>query len=175
MADRFAIRPSEAADRDALARLYPAAFPDEDLWPLVDQLLELGDSVLSLVAVGGEELLGHVLFTRCTVEDGGEPASLLGPAAVAPAAQRRGAGGALIGEGLKRLKDKGVRQVCVLGDPGYYCRFGFVRADDVSPPYPLPDTWREAWQSIDLSAAAAPIRGRLSVPAPWRDPALWLP
>jgi len=43
----------------------------------------------------------------------------------------------------------------------------------VTPPYPLPEAWRDAWQSLALEAAAPVRSGVLTVPAPWRQPALW--
>ena len=68
-----------------------------------------------------------------------------------------------------------MRYVCVLGDPAYYGRFGFEPDDRVAPPYPLPQEWRSAWQSLSLCGNDRPARGTLSVPPPWRQPALWAP
>ncbi|MHA1189117.1 MAG: GNAT family N-acetyltransferase, partial [Alphaproteobacteria bacterium] len=65
--------------------------------------------------------------------------------------------------------------VYVLGDPAYYRRLGFESEDSVKPPYPLPEEWRGAWQSLGLGAGKPPLRGKLSVPQPWRQRALWAP
>jgi len=73
MQDDIEIRVSRPGDRAALQRLYPAAFPDEDLLPVVDELLKDEPNVLSLVATRQENVIGHIAFIRCTV-GGGFPA-----------------------------------------------------------------------------------------------------
>lgn len=169
----IAVREGRAADWPALAALYPAAFPDEDLVPLVRALLELGRGVLSLVAERADAVVGHVVFTACAIEGRGERVDLLGPLAVAPRAQRTGIGGALVRAGLARVAAAGSAQVQVLGDPAYYGRFGFERDAVVAPPYALPEAWRGAWQAVRLGGAAP--AGRLVVPEPWMRAALWGP
>ena len=63
----------------------------------------------------------------------------------------------------------------VLGDPAYYGRFGFVPEESVTPPYPLPEEWADAWQSLRREPATILEDGALSLPAAWMDPALWGP
>ncbi len=46
--------------------------------------------------------------------------------AVAPERQGAGVGAALIEAGLARLRQAGASGCVVLGDPGYYVRFGFA-------------------------------------------------
>ncbi|MDK3074760.1 N-acetyltransferase [Sedimentitalea sp. JM2-8] len=162
-------RKGKSNDIEALERLYPAAFPDEDLLPLVRALTN-APGVLSVVACDGTDLIGHAAFTRCSVA--GTPVALLGPVAVAPARQDKGLGGALIRQGLDDLGQAGVAQVMVLGDPAYYGRFGFRADAAVAAPYPLPEAWAAAWQSLHLGDGPA-AQGVLEVPDPWRDPALW--
>ena len=169
------IRQSRPEDWPALAALYPAAFPDEDLLPLLRKLLRDGEPVLSLVAVVGSAVVGHGAFTTCGVSDGDEAVSLLAPLAVTPAWQRRGVGTAMVEAGLHQLREAGAGVLCVLGDPAYYGRFGFMPETGVAPPYPLPEVWLEAWQSIRLRDDVGRCRGVLRVPEPWRDPALWSP
>lgn len=167
------IRQSQPQDREAIEAIYPAAFPEEDLLPLIGKLL--GADVLSLVAMSGSTLSGHAIFSSCGLEGQTVNLALLGPLAVAPDRQRQGIGGALIRTGLQQLQGSGNALVCVLGDPEYYRRFGFAREADVAPPYPLPKEWDGAWQSLRLKDNAAPLKGVLTVPAPWQDPALWGP
>lgn len=170
------IRLGEAGDLAALETLYPAAFPDEDLLPLVRALLAEPDgAVLSLTAVSGHMLVGHMLLTRCGVQGQEAEVALLGPLAVAPGRQQSGIGTMLIEAGLERLANCGISPVLVLGDPAYYGRLGFMPDADIKPPYPLPDEWRDAWQSRAPGQTKKPVSGHLQVPAPWRDPALWLP
>ena len=172
MTQGITIRYGQSSDRAALNLIYPMAFPDEDLLPVLNALLDEPDGVLSLVAQDGADIIGHVVFTRGTVAGSDAALALLGPLAVIPARQKQGIGQLLVRRGLERLTENGVARVCVLGDPGYYGRFGFVQDTETSPPCPIPDDWAPAWQALSLSDRSAP-RGVLTLPAPWQDPALW--
>lgn len=175
MIEEIEVRKSLPNDIAAIEKLYPDAFPDEELRPLVRDLHTEESIVLSLAAIIDRKLVGHIIFTTCSISGRTEAVSLLGPLAVAPAWQRQGIGRTLIRAGFHRLKNADVNQVYVLGDPAYYERVGFKPEADVSPPYPLPEEWRGAWQSLSLSNAEPPLRGQLSVPRPWCQPALWAP
>jgi putative acetyltransferase len=166
------LRPSVATDMPEILQIYPLAFPDEDLRGLIKELIGRPD-VASLVATIGGAVAGHVLFTRGQTGNEAAPSALLGPLAVTPAWQRSGIGSALILKGLENLKEAGVRVICVLGDPAYYKKFGFKVETGIIPPCPIPDTWRPAWQSLDMTSDADPVRGRLSLPEPWLRPWLW--
>lgn len=184
------IRTTTAHDHAALSILYSSAFPGEDLLPLLESLLSLPE-VLSLAAYEQDSLVGHVLITACGIttedpSDGPRPGwagALLGPLAVRPQAQGRGVGSGLVRAGAERLASTpgsggpGMSQLFVLGDPGYYGRFGFAPERRVAPPYPLPRAWVDAWQSLALDPGGAPSvsppHGTLTLPAPWNDAALW--
>lgn len=174
MAD-FEIREGSQADSEAIDSLYPQAFPDEDLLPLVRELAQNRVTTISLAAVIDGQIVGHAIFTRCGLDGSDASAALLGPVAVAPAWQRQGIGSALIRFGIQRLKDENVALVYVLGDPAYYGRLGFVPESLVEPPFQLPREWAEAWQSLCLDSVVTPIAGKLIVPPPWMQPALWAP
>ena len=167
------VRAGTPEDRQAIEALYPLVFPDEDLLPLVRQLLDMPGGTVSLVAVAGDTVVGHVLFTRCDLH--GRKVALLGPLGIDLARQRKGFGAALVRAGLDRLRDAACEHVFVLGDPAYYARFGFRPEPGVATPCPIPDQWRAAWQSLTLAGRGQAPRGRLAVPEPWRDPALWGP
>jgi len=157
-----------------LEHLYADAFPNEDLWPLVTKLLAERETILSLAAQLDGELVGHALFTICGITAQTDvKVALLGPVAVAAAMQRQGIGSAMIRSGLQRLTEDGVVQIFVLGDPGYYGRFGFRSDDHIATPFPIPGPWREAWQSMCLQLRQALPSGTLTVPTPWQDPSLW--
>lgn len=173
--ENLEIRESGPGDLTAIEVLYPDAFPDEDLLPVVRELLQETAVCLSLVGITGSSVVAHAVFTTCAVNGSSGAVALLGPLAVAPALQRRGIGRAIVDAGLGRLENAGMTCVYVLGDPAYYGRLGFVSETDVAPPYPLPAGWRGAWQSIGLGGAERPSRGTLTVPRPWRQPALWAP
>jgi putative acetyltransferase len=169
------IRPSTPADTPALEALYAAAFPEEDLVPLVRALLAEPSGVISLVAEQGGVVAGHVAFTLCRVEGQDERAALLGPLCAAPDRQGRGIGSALVQAGFERLRADGVTTVLVLGDPAYYGRFGFEAGHDIAAPYDLPPAYVAGWQALSLSPDTPLPQGRLIVPPVWRVEALWLP
>lgn len=169
------IRRSRRPDSDALEELYRSAFPGEELLPLVRGLLEEKGLVRSLVAVVDGVVSGHIISTSWSIDGSAEPVALLGPLAVRSVCQRQGIGGALVRRALRYLETDGTMQVQVLGDPAYYGRFGFQPDAGLAPPYPLPADWRKAWQSLRLREGGPPLQGTLSVPKPWRQPALWAP
>ncbi|MEM9618944.1 MAG: N-acetyltransferase [Pseudomonadota bacterium] len=175
MIGNLKIRESRPNDVALIEKLYPDAFPDEDLLPVVRELLKEAPSVLSLVGIADKVLAGHVIFTPCSIAGRDDKVALLAPLAVAPAWQRQGVGDAIVKTGLQRLENAGVAHVFVLGDPAYYGRFGFAPDESVAPPYPLPEEWRSAWQSLSLRDETPPLSGKLSVPQPWRQQALWAP
>jgi len=171
--DKIEIRESTPDDWKSIEVLYPDAFPDEDLLPVVRDLFQEVPSILSLAAVTGSSLVGHVIFTQCRVEGSRDNAALLAPLAVASAWQKKGIGTALIQAGFERLGNSGVTRIYVLGDPNYYGRFGFRTETHVTPPYPMPAEWRDAWQSIDLAGDGQPAQGKLCLPQAWLQPELW--
>ena len=175
MSNQLQIRESVRADAAAIEALYPEAFPDEDLLPLVQDLLQDAAVAISLVGAIDLQIAGHAIFTKCGVVGSDTKAALLGPLAVAPAWQRRGIGTALVRAGLELLKDADIPLVCVLGDPAYYGRLGFVPETDVEPPYPLPAEWIGAWQSQYVNDTRVRSSGKLAVPPQWLKPVLWAP
>lgn len=175
MLSKLQIRESGPDDSAAIESLYPEAFPDEDLLPVVRDLLNDTGVVTSFVATIDTRFVGHVIFTRCGVVGNSANVSLLGPLAIAPAWQRQGIGSVVVQTGLRRLAESGVSLVLVLGDPAYYGRLGFLPEFAVEPPYRLPPEWDGAWQSHFLSQPATPCVGKLSVPPQWRQPLLWAP
>jgi putative acetyltransferase len=140
----WTIRPEVPGDRESIYRVNQEAFGRESESRLVEAL-RLGPAFipgLSLVAVEGSEVVGHILFTRLTVrgEGGTHEALALAPMAVVPAWQRKGIGSALVRRGLEDAREQGHRAVIVLGHPGYYPRFGFRPAQPlgIQSPFEAP-------------------------------------
>jgi len=124
--DKAAIRPVGPSDHDAIATLVAAAFGRSDEAELVRRLRADGDASEELVAVENE-IVGHVFFSVLTVEPATVRIAALAPVSVLPVRQNAGLGSMLIREGLGRCKALGFDAIAVLGDPGYYGRFGFTR------------------------------------------------
>ena len=124
------IRPEKPGDAAAIGDVVAAAFGRKQEADLVERLRGNGDLVLSLVAEQDGTVVGHVAFSRLWIEGGGRrsPGIGLAPVSVLPEHQRRGTARALIGAGHLRLRTLGEKIVFVLGDPGYYQRFGFSHA-----------------------------------------------
>src|SRR5262245_15875899 len=108
----------------------------------VGALRAAGAATVSLVAVDGGEVVGHILFSPVTVEPASAcPMLGLAPMAVVPGRQRQGIGSGLVRRGLELCRDQGAEAVVVLGHAEYYPRFGFVPASrfGLSCEYPVPD------------------------------------
>jgi Predicted acetyltransferase len=124
------IRPERSEDFDAIRSLTTAAFKDmlyssQTEAAIVDALRNAGALTISLVAVQGSDIVGHVAFSPVTINDEAQGWYGLGPVSVRPDQQRKGIGQALIHEGLNCLQRMNANGCVVLGDPGYYGRFGF--------------------------------------------------
>lgn len=179
------IRKSSALDGTEIEKIHIKAFGKEKGSEIVDLVNGLFNDktatpLLSLVAVEGDQLIGHILFTKATFTQTTEPVSaqILAPLAVLPDTQRKGVGGQLIEKGLIRLKETGVELVFVLGHPDYYPRYGFIPAGDIGyeAPYPIPEEHAGAWMVQELSAGViGRVIGKvrcsdvLNQPEHWRE------
>jgi putative acetyltransferase len=113
----------------AVAELNRVAFRGDE-GELVKRLREERLMLVELVAIDGNEVVGHILFSRLAVEVDGRPvmAASLAPMAVRAYRQREGIGAALIRKGLEALLAQACEAAIVLGHSGYYPRFGFSAA-----------------------------------------------
>jgi putative acetyltransferase len=105
---------------------------------------------------------GHVVCTRGDVD--GAPALGLGPISVSPRLQRAGIGSALMHAVLAAAEARDEPLVCLLGDPAYYARFGFVAASALGIAAPDP-TWGAYFQARALGPA--PPQGTFAYAAPF--------
>ncbi len=120
------IREERAGDEAAVRGVNTDAFGQPDEAEIVDALREHCSDRLCLVALDGEDVVGHILFTPATLE--GVQGMGLAPMAVLPNRQRDGIGSQLVRRGLDELRERGCPFVIVLGHPKFYPRFGFERA-----------------------------------------------
>jgi len=110
-----------------------------------------GDVIVELAAVENGEVVGHAMFSRLAVEPSPFRIAALGPVCARVDRQRSGIGETLIRAGLADCADSGVEAVFVLGDPGYYGRFGFsvAKAAGVACTYSGPH-----FQALELRPGA---------------------
>jgi len=86
---------------------------------------------LNIVAEADEKIAGHIIFTRCHIEDSAgkiHEALTFGPLTVSPEFQCKGIGKALMRHSFNEARRLGFRAVIIYGNPDYYPRFGFKRA-----------------------------------------------
>jgi putative acetyltransferase len=124
------IRREEATDIARIGEITELAFREaphtcgrEHL--LVDTLRNAGALTLSLVAVSGHEIVGHVAASPVTVSTATGEWFGIGPISVRPRFQRQGIGSRLMDSALSQLREKGARGCVLVGDPKFYNRFGF--------------------------------------------------
>ena len=148
------IRSQTPDDRAAVRSVNEAAFGRPDEARLVERLWTEGAVLVSLVAEREGQIVGHILFSRMSIETAqvSMPAVALAPLAVLPPHQRQGIGKQLVQSGLDQLRARGEKIVIVLGHPEYYPRFGFstAKARTLASPFPA-----NAFMALEL------IRGAL--------------
>ena len=120
------VRAPTARDYPAIAAVLRSAFVDSrsDEAAIVAGVRAEGRVVVERVAVIGEDVIGHILFSRVACDTGALIVAL-GPLAVAPARRNQGVGDTLCRQGLDLCRTQGARGAVVLGHPTYYPRFGF--------------------------------------------------
>ncbi|HSL42737.1 MAG TPA: N-acetyltransferase [Anaerolineales bacterium] len=123
------IRNEDPQDIEQVREVLRAVFPSDAESRLVDALRANGKATISLVAVKGDDVLGHILFSPVTTAPPSDAKGIgLAPVAVRPEAQSQGIGSKLIQEGLRLAKELGFDYCVVLGGSKYYQRFGFEKA-----------------------------------------------
>jgi putative acetyltransferase len=168
------IRPETPADRDAIAAVVAAAFRSDAEAQLVERIRASDAFVvdLSLVAVLGDRVVGHVMVSHVGLRDGEDEQRILSlsPLAVAPDAQARGIGSALVRAVAARAEELGAPLVVLEGDPAYYGRFGFEWSVPLGIHVDLP-SWAppEAAQVLRLRRYDPAIRGRVVYPPAFDD------
>ncbi|MFE3176744.1 GNAT family N-acetyltransferase [Amycolatopsis sp. NPDC059090] len=162
------IRQSTADDAPAIHAVHTAAFRahNKDVTgeipeaKLVTELTTDGDLLpaLSFVAHRDGELIGHACSSPGHLGDDPESAIGFGPLGVLPDHQRSGAGSALVHATIGAANALGYGLIILLGDPGYYSRFGFVLAETLGITPPVPE-WAPHFQALRLAAYAPENRG----------------
>lgn len=125
-----AIRTERPADIAEIHIMNERSFGQPLEADLVDRIRQNHGDILSLVAVQGRQIVGHILFSPAVIEspEGAIRGMGLAPMAVLPEYRRQGIGSALVRHGLGILRQRKCPFVIVLGHPTYYPRFGFELA-----------------------------------------------
>ena len=92
---------------------------------IVTALRNSGALTASLVAEDPVQIIGHVALSPIMISDGSKGWYGLGPISVDPNEQGKGIGSKLMHEAIAELKKHEANGCVLLGDPKYYCRFGF--------------------------------------------------
>lgn len=126
------IREEQPGDAAAIRAMMLAAFDghpysDGDEADVIERLRADHDLELSLVASEGGDVLGQVTYSAAQLSNGEQGWMVLGPVAVAPAAQGRGIARALMEAGEAAMRARGAKGITVLGDPVFYAKFGYLQ------------------------------------------------
>ncbi|TBR62040.1 GNAT family N-acetyltransferase [Westiellopsis prolifica IICB1] len=169
----FNIIPESNREIFAIRQLITEAFSQVKVAELVDIIRKSENFIpeLSLVAVENAEVLGHILFSQIIIETPNQsiPSLALAPLAVKPSHQRQGIGSKLVEVGLSKCREFDYSVVIVVGEPGYYQRFGFQTAGKFGLRSSLffPD---EVFMVLELKPAALTnITGTVRYPAYFQD------
>ncbi len=130
------IRNETRSDIKAISEITKAAFEalavsNQTEQFIIDALRDANVLTISMVAVSGKRVVGHLAFSPVTISDGSPDWYGLGPISVLPELQKQGIGKSMMQEGLARLKSLGAKGCILVGDPGYYERFGFRSPPDM--------------------------------------------
>ena len=146
------LRNEHPQDIEAISRLTEAAFRNEEHSShtehfIVNALRRTGQLSISLVAAEHDQILGHVAISPVSISSGVTGWYGLGPISVRPDRQGKGIGSALMKAALEQLRHLGAAGCVVLGDPGYYGRFGFK----AHPGLELPGVPPEYFQALSFT------------------------
>lgn len=157
------VRPENSGDIAAIREVHVVSFPSDAEARLVEQLRDAGHLTVSLVAEVDGRVVGHVAFSPVSAGTG-IPGVGLAPIAVLPGHRCRGIAGELVTRGLEKCASLGCGWAVVLGDPGYYSRFGFRAAQGLG----LLNEYDggSAFQAIELVAGSLPVGAGLVSYAP---------
>lgn len=133
------IREEAAADYAVIETLTIAAFAQMPYSQQTEQhivraLRDSDQMTLSLVAEQAGEVIGHIAVSPVTLSDGSTGWFGIGPLSVTPHHQHKGVGSQLMQAALSALQQQHAAGVVLVGDPGYYNRFGFQACKQLSLP-----------------------------------------
>ena len=125
------------------------------------------------VAMENKKIIGSILFTRLTFQNGIN-AFLLSPVAIHTSHQGKGIGQKLICFGINHLKKNEVSMVFTYGDPSFYSKVGFNQITEKTAKAPFKLSQPEGWLAQSLvSDEIKPIAGNSSCVVAFNKPEIW--
>lgn len=165
------IRVARDEDWPEILEVHRAAFAPEDVQRIAQELRDRADLYepeLSLVAEEDGRVVGHVMNTWNEIEGSDVRVLQFSPLGVLPEYQRRGHGSALVRASLEAVDALGEPLLLVEGNPAYYGRFGFVRADELGL-LPPPEALHESAVQVAILDPEKPLpQGRIVYSEPFR-------
>jgi putative acetyltransferase len=148
------LRTETPADLPAIEAVTAAAFlnaphTSHTEQHIVNALRRAGQLTLSLIAEAQGTVVGHIAISPVSISDRTPDWFGIGPISVLPQYQRRGIGSQLMREALGVLRQRGARGCVVVGEPGYYGRFGF----EANASLVLPGVPPEYFQAMSFHAS----------------------
>ena len=114
---------------------------------IVDALRRSGALTISQIAKADGKIIGHVAISPVSISSGATDWFGLGPISVLPDYQGQGVGSKLMESSIAALEALGAAGCVVLGDPGYYSRFGFKTVKSLV----LPGVPSEYFQALSFN------------------------
>ena len=117
---------------------------------------------ISRIAELDGKIVGAVYYTKAWIADGDtrHEIATFGPLAVEPTLEGNDIGGALMRETIRLAKEAGIAGIALMGEPGYYPRFGFGRGAE----YGITDAFGNSFDALmylPLTEEGASFRGKL--------------
>ena len=133
------IRKEQPDHIEAITEVTAAAFERNEHSSHTEQyiimaLRRASQLTLSLVALEGDVVVGHIAVSPVAISSGDAEWYGLRPLAVRPERQGKGIGSQLVRDALAALDQQGASGCVVLGEPDYYGRFGFKAYHELTLP-----------------------------------------
>ncbi|PUA79724.1 GNAT family N-acetyltransferase [Nocardioides currus] len=169
------MRPARPGDEDAVDTVIRAAFgadaPEHgdqvgDLWR---EVRASGLVLAEVVAVDGDEVVGHVGVSHCWLDARRElvDVAMLSPLSTAPDHQGRGIGTALVAAAIEAARGAGRPALFLEGSPAFYGARGFSRASSLGFEAPSRRTPEAAFQVVVHASHEDWMAGRVVYPDVW--------
>lgn len=170
------------SDIEEIRQLFTKTFSDSEgqseglsIGSLVYDLFTItdGDDLYGFVVIENEQIIGSIIFSRLSFENG-ISAFLLSPVAICTNYQGRGIGQKLINFGLNALIENGVELAFTYGDPNFYSKVGFSPIAEKLIKAPLKLTYPEGWLGRSLVRdEIEAIAGNSSCVDAFNKPEIW--